>query len=250
VETRRERFWQPEAYSRDQWIYKHAASLPEGSRVLDAGAGASKYRPYFKHCRYETQDFCQYEGPLVKYTQAIDHVCEITRIPIEDGSLDCILCTEVFEHVVDPLAVLREFRRLLKPGGQLLLTAPQGSHVHMEPYHFCGGFSHYWYRHWLPEFCFKIESVTAQCGPGRVAVYGLVQFYGAWRRWENAQPMIQRTISLAIRMLLWKIPVHYIVPLTARWFDRRLPGEACAIGLMVAARRLEAEGQGTTSPGG
>jgi len=237
VETRRERFWNPEAHSRDQWILQQATALPPGSRVLDAGAGASKYRPYFKHCHYETQDFCQYQGELVRYTQPIDHVCEITKIPLEDASLDCILCTEVFEHVVDPMAVLREFRRLLKPGGVLLLTSPQGSYVHMEPYHFYGGFSHYWYRHWLPALGFEVGSISPQCGPGRVAVYGLVQFYGYWRKWEQAQPLPKRMLSLATRMLFWKIPVHYVVPLTARWFDRRIACEACAMGLMVAAKR-------------
>ena len=69
-------------------------------------------------------------------------------------------------------------------------------------------------------------------------MYGLVQFYNAWRTWENALPPLKRIISLGVRMLFWKLPVHYIVPLTARWFDKRLPGEACGIGLMVAARRL------------
>ncbi|MGW8181705.1 MAG: class I SAM-dependent methyltransferase [bacterium] len=236
VETRKERFWNPEAHARDLWIGQQAAALAPGSRVLDAGAGASKYRTLFSHCHYETQDFCQYQGPLVKYTRPIDYVCEITRIPLEDNSIDCILCTEVIEHVVDPMAVLREFSRLLKPGGLLLLTAPQGSYVHMEPYHFYGGFSHFWYRHWLPQSGFEIVSVTPQCGPGRVGVYGLVQFYGSWREWERSLPYLRKVTSLIVRMLFWKVPVHYIVPWTARWFDRRLPGEACGIGLMVAAR--------------
>ena len=66
------------------------------------GAGASKYRPYFSHCRYETQDFCQYQGDLVKYLEPIYYVCEITTIPLPAQSLDAILCTEVIEHVIDP----------------------------------------------------------------------------------------------------------------------------------------------------
>ncbi|MCU0770544.1 MAG: class I SAM-dependent methyltransferase [Verrucomicrobia bacterium] len=241
VETRRERFWNPDALRRDQWIFKHASRLREGSRVLDAGAGSSKYRPYFKLCRYETQDFCQYEGELVRYRQPIDHVCDITQIPIGDAAFDCILCVEVLEHVVDPVAVLREFSRLMKPGGLLLLTAPQGSMVHMEPHHYYGGFSHYWYKHWIPQCGFKLESVTPQSGPGRVAVYGLEQLYLGWRTWERTLPLVRRTLSLVLRIAFWKLPVHYIVPLTARWFDKRLPGEACGIGLMVAATRLPAD---------
>src|SRR3954451_2082812 len=108
VGNRQERFWNAEAYIRDQWVRAQSALIPPNSRVLDAGAGASKYRPFFSHCRYETQDFCAYQGPLVKYLQPIDYVSEITAIPLPDGSLDAVLCTEVFEHVVDPMAVLAE----------------------------------------------------------------------------------------------------------------------------------------------
>ena len=144
VTTSREQFWCPDAWHRDQWIKAQAEQLPAGSHVLDAGAGASKYRPLFSHCRYQTQDFCQYQGPLVKYLQPVDYVCDITAIPLPDASLDAILCTEVLEHVLDPMAVIKEFSRLLKPGGKLWLTAPHGIYIHMEPYHFYNGLTEYW----------------------------------------------------------------------------------------------------------
>jgi SAM-dependent methyltransferase len=236
VETGKERFWNPEAWTRDQWVKTQAAALAQSSRVLDAGAGASKYRPYFAHCRYETQDFCQYEGALVRYLQPIDHVCDITRIPLPDGTFDAVLCTEVLEHVVDPMAVVAEFSRLLKPGGKLLITAPHGSPVHMEPYHFYNGFTKYWYQHWLPKNGFEIESITPQGGPGRVAVSSLHSYYIAWRAWESAQGSLKRTGSLVLRMLL-KLPVHYLLPWTLPKLDPQLPRDHNCVGLMVAAVR-------------
>ena len=54
----------------------------------------------------------------------LDIVGDITSIPEPDASFDAILCVEVLEHVPDPLAALRELGRLLKPNGQLILTAP------------------------------------------------------------------------------------------------------------------------------
>jgi len=241
VETRKERFWFPEAWARDGWIKAEAAKLPAGNRVLDAGAGASKYRPFFAHCRYETQDFCQYEGPLVKYVEPIDHVCEITRIPLPEASLDAILCTEVLEHVPNPMAVLNEFSRLLKPGGRLLLTVPVFSRLHMEPYHYYSGFTHHWYRHWLPEGGFVIDSIVPQGGRGRTGVYFLHQAYDDWRAWEQEVRGIRRLLSLGLRMLA-KLPVHYILP----WFAARCGSdpdpERDSTGLMVAATRRTQQG--------
>ena len=130
--------------NRDEWVASKAKELPEGSTVLDAGAGSCRYRDLFKHCYYVTQDFCSYEGPSMRYGK-IDYVCDITEIPVDDNSFDAILCTEVLEHVTEPIKAIQEFARILKPRGRLFLTAPLGSGIHMPPYHFYGGFSPYWY---------------------------------------------------------------------------------------------------------
>ena len=236
VETKMERFWNREAWTRDQWVKAEAAKLPPGSWVLDAGAGASKYRQLFTHCHYSTQDFCRYEGPLVKYSQPIDYVCDLLEIPLPDASLDAILCTEVLEHVTDAVAVLREFSRLLKPGGKLFLTAPFISDLHMAPYHYYVGFTTYWYRHWLPSVGLLIDQIAPQGGPGRVAVRYLHGCYGHWRTWESKLSGPKRLFSLIGRMLV-KIPVHYVAPWVLHKLDPHLNWEGNCVGLMVAATR-------------
>lgn len=47
-----------------------------------------------------------------------------TALRFGDGALDAILCLDVLEHVADFRAALREFARVLAPGGALLLTVP------------------------------------------------------------------------------------------------------------------------------
>lgn len=46
------------------------------------------------------------------------------HIPLDHASVDLVWCSEVIEHVADPLALLFEARRVLRPAGRLLLTTP------------------------------------------------------------------------------------------------------------------------------
>jgi ubiquinone/menaquinone biosynthesis C-methylase UbiE len=154
------------ARTRDEWVEDRAKSVESGSRVLDVGAGTAPYRELFSHCKYETQDFSQYEGykgPEGQYAH-IDFVSDITRIPVPNASYDVILCTEVLEHVPRPIEALQEMVRITKPGGRLFLTAPLGSGLHQEPYHFYGGYTDHWYRKFLTEFNCEIVSITTNHG--------------------------------------------------------------------------------------
>ncbi len=45
-------------------------------------------------------------------------------LPLAAASVDMVLLVEVLEHLAAPLAVLREIRRVLRPGGGLFLTTP------------------------------------------------------------------------------------------------------------------------------
>jgi len=46
------------------------------------------------------------------------------RFPFDDGSFDAVICTDAANHFADRLHVLREWARILKPGGRLLFTDP------------------------------------------------------------------------------------------------------------------------------
>jgi len=55
----------------------------------------------------------------------VAHVAE-DRLPYEDAGFDRIVVIDVHEHVDDPRIVTRELARILKPGGQLVITTPNG----------------------------------------------------------------------------------------------------------------------------
>jgi ubiquinone/menaquinone biosynthesis C-methylase UbiE len=149
---------------REAWIDKTLRSLPEGLRILDAGAGEQAHKPACQHLKYVSQDFAQYDGQgdnrglqMQAWDYAkLDIVSDITAIPEEDASFDAILCTEVFEHLPEPVQALKEFHRLLKQGGALIMTAPFCSLTHFSPYHYYSGYNRYFYEMHLPRLGFDI----------------------------------------------------------------------------------------------
>jgi SAM-dependent methyltransferase len=155
--------------NRDKWVADALARVPAGARLLDAGAGQQRYRKYCQHLQYVPQDFGGYDGQGDSSGLQVGSwdygslsiVSDITAVPEPAASFDAILCTEVLEHVADPLKAVDEFSRLLRPGGVLIMTAPFASLVHFAPYFFSTGFSRYWYEHHLPARNFRIAELSA-----------------------------------------------------------------------------------------
>ncbi|MBS1681356.1 MAG: class I SAM-dependent methyltransferase [Bacteroidetes bacterium] len=79
-----------------------------------------------EHCfmkRFEKQHGDNYitadiESPLAKVKMDVHH------IPFEPNHFDVILCNHVLEHVRDDIQVMKEFNRVLKPGGWAILQIP------------------------------------------------------------------------------------------------------------------------------
>lgn len=150
--------------NREAWLKKTLSKIPSGSRILDAGAGELKYKPFCQHLNYVSQDFAQYNGEgdgkglqTGAWDQSkLDIVSDITSIPETDESFDAIMCIEVFEHLPEPIKAIKEFSRLLRPGGHLIITAPFCSLTHFAPYHFYTGFNRYFYQEHLSKNGFNI----------------------------------------------------------------------------------------------
>jgi hypothetical protein len=64
-----------------------------------------------------------------KFECEIDHFdAEIHEFPYPDGAFDTVLCCELIEHLAaDPMHMMCEINRILKPGGHLILTTPNAA---------------------------------------------------------------------------------------------------------------------------
>lgn len=149
--------------ARVKWIEETLKKIPAGLTILDAGAGESQFKKFCSHLKYIAQDFGQYhgDGEIGLHTGTwdntrLDIISDIVNIPLPDHSVDAIMCTEVLEHIPDPIGAIKEFGRLVKPGGYLLITAPFASLTHFAPYHFASGLSRFFYEKFLPENNFEI----------------------------------------------------------------------------------------------
>ena len=194
-----------------RFVTEAARRIPEGSRVLDAGAGECAYRDWFAHCSYVGVDLGVGEAAW-NYTN-LSMFAELGSLSFQSASFDAVVCTQVLEHVASPLEVLTEFRRVLKPGGTLFLSAPMAHPEHQAPYDF--------FRY----TSFGLRALCSQAGFSRIEIQ---PFGGMFVRWAYEAPRslgmlslwasrggavrrLARLLALSLRPAVWVVQFAFLM---------------------------------------
>ncbi|MBI9043086.1 MAG: class I SAM-dependent methyltransferase [Anaerolineaceae bacterium] len=223
--------------TREKWLRKTLLSIPEGSKILDAGAGELQYKKYCNHLEYVSQDFGKYDGKgdgegfqFGNYDNSqLDIVSDITDIPQPDQSFDVIMCVEVLEHLTEPIKAIKEMARLLRPGGRLILTAPFNSLTHFSPFFYYTGYSQNFYEYFLNEFDFNIEEIQKN---GNYFEYLAQEL---WRLPRMVEKYSRRNYPVVI------LPLVLFLLLFLSWVNKKdieSNGLLC-MGIMVTAIKRE-----------
>jgi hypothetical protein len=104
---------------RTQLIREEASRLQPGRKILlDVGGRGKPYAEYFSEsvvCHFVVD---------IEPGASVDLVGDARLLPVADGIIDVVLCTQVIEHIPEPVSVLQEIFRVLRPGGTLILSVP------------------------------------------------------------------------------------------------------------------------------
>jgi SAM-dependent methyltransferase len=180
------------------------ASFATG-RVLDVGCGGRPYEGRLPAgARYVGVD-----APASRASHP-DSWALAESLPFAAGRFDLVLCTQVLEHLPDPAAATEEMARVLRPGGVLVLTAPQTWCLHEEPFDYFR-FTRYGLGQLARDAGLEPVEVRRQGGFWAVAGISFIMHLGSYARWWGERRGAPATApqaggpAPAWRRLLWPL---------------------------------------------
>jgi 2-polyprenyl-3-methyl-5-hydroxy-6-metoxy-1,4-benzoquinol methylase len=106
-------------------------SVPKGaSLLLDVGCGSAWFAKYFvpKGKKVVSLDVSfANASKAMTVVSASNHavvVADVFQLPFEESAFDCIVASEIMEHLYEPELFVKKLIYILKPGGKLILTTP------------------------------------------------------------------------------------------------------------------------------
>jgi SAM-dependent methyltransferase len=145
-------------------------------KLLDVGCGTKPYRSFFTVDHYFGIDW-----PQSSHDLEIDVFADAQVLPFASQSFDTVLCTEVIEHIPCPWEAIAETKRVLKPGGFLILTAPF-IHWHHEAPNDHYRYTYYGLQNLVLQAGLIPIAIWQRGGSGSVLVDIISRIFAGWLR--------------------------------------------------------------------
>jgi len=113
-------------------------NLKSDDFVLDAGCGLGRHLRHLARIPglnifgidKDTWSLCETRKAMESQPDALSKdylvsIADINKLPFADASFDCIICSEVLEHIPDHKNAIQELDRILKPNGTLAVSVPR-----------------------------------------------------------------------------------------------------------------------------
>jgi len=114
----------------------YCSALPDGECILDYGAGDRPLEPLLR-TKFNNYIAADYPPSNKAHTRRPDiQIHDDGTVDLAAESVDCVIMTEVLEHIYEPKRTLSEIHRILKPGGAIIGTVPFAIGEHEQPYDF------------------------------------------------------------------------------------------------------------------
>lgn len=149
-------------YYWNEFIRDINKNIFDNAVVFDAGAGDSHWRKNLPtNIKYISMDLGV--GDVNVDYSNLDISGDLRNIPLPDNSVDIVICIQVLEHLPQPWRVIEELHRILKSGGKIFASCPQGEPQHQVPYDFYR-YTVYGLRSIFEQYDFKIDFIIPQTG--------------------------------------------------------------------------------------
>jgi len=127
----------------EHWArYMLAAQLARGKRVLDAGCGVGYGSALLARSGAVEVTGVDLSGAAIAAASvgapenANFILGDVTKLPVDDASIDLVVCFEVVEHIAEQEQLLDELRRVMTPGASLIISSPnRGVYLAGNPHH-------------------------------------------------------------------------------------------------------------------
>jgi len=179
-----------------QRAIRECAPMLNGT-LLDIGCGHMPYKSMLLSHPSKATKYIGLDLELAKYGVRPDLVWNGECIPLPDGTIDCALATEVFEHCAQPEVVMNEIHRILKPNGMLFFTVPFLWPLHEVP-HDEYRYTPFALERLLRNSCFA--EITLKALGGWDA--SLAQMIGLWVRRRSLSPVKRKLSSMVAALIV------------------------------------------------